>query len=111
MTIFTMKNRIMLGVYLMYCMRKLKSPFATEIFTLAILGIALSLFVSIPSVLSNVAESSNSARYFAIAFSHTETLVQSLIILAFATMVFSLRNFGSIVALRHPSSVGRAPLS
>ena len=103
MKILSVKNRIMLGVYFMFLLYRLRSPFMVEIFALAVLGGALSLFVSIPSVLSNMAESPNVGSYLVTAFSNAEALVQSLIVLAFATVVFSLRNFGNMLRSGHLS--------
>lgn len=92
MTIFTMKNRIMLGVYLIYSMRRLKSPFIAESFIFVILAIILSIFVSVPSVLSNMLDSGDSYHYFILAFSNTELLVQAVLVLSGLTTLFFMRN-------------------
>ena len=92
MTILTMKNRIMLGVYLIYAVRKLKSPLVAESVTFAILATILSVFVSVPNVLSNMLDSGNFYRYFITAFSNTNLLVQSVLILVVATLIFFVRN-------------------
>jgi len=92
MTIFTTKNRIMFGVYLMYSMRKLQSPFVAESFAFAALALILSVFVSVPSVLSNMLDSSSFYRYFMISFANTEFLVQAVLIATAATFLFFVRN-------------------
>ena len=92
MIIFTMKNRIMFGTYLIYSMRKLKSPFIAESFIFVILAIILSIFVSVPSVLSNTLHSGNFYHYFVIAFSNTELLVQAILVLTGLTVLFFIGN-------------------
>src|SRR3989344_1644434 len=93
MTIFTIKNRIMFGVYFMYSMRKLQSPFVAESFVFAILAMILSIFISVPSVLSNMLDSGNFYRYFVMAFSNTELLVQTILILTVFIVLLFVRNF------------------
>ena len=97
----------MFGVYLMYCTRKLKSPFVGESFALVLLIGSLFIFVSVPSVLSNMFSAGNLYNYFIVAFSNTDFLVQSIIILAGAIAIFSLRNFGNILELSRSNSAGR----
>lgn len=88
----TMRNKILFGVYVMYCMRKLKSPFFAESFVLAILGAILFYFVSVPSVLANMSASESFYSYFMNAFFGTNFLIQSILILAVATILFFVRN-------------------
>ena len=88
----TMKNRILLGVYAIYCARKLKSSFVPESLLFVMLGVTLFYFVSVPSVLTNMSNSESSYRYFVMAFSHTGLLVQSILVLVAITALFFLRN-------------------
>lgn len=106
-----MKRRIMLGVYLLYLIRRLKSPFATEATLLVVFGLVLSVSVSVPSVISNMSQSGNFYRYLYIAYGHTNPMVQATLLLVGATLVLSLRNFGTILNLGRSSSVGRAAVS
>src|SRR3989344_711138 len=96
MTILNMKKRIMIGVYLMYSLRKLsaswRKPFIAESSFFIILAIILSVFVSVPSVLSNMLESGSFYRYFLMAFSHTSSIVQMTLILSGLTAIFFVRN-------------------
>ena len=92
MTILNMKKRIMIGVYLMYSLRKLKNPLVAESFAFAVLALILSVFVSVPSVLSNMLESGSFYRYFLMAFSHTSSIVQMTLILGGLTAIFFVRN-------------------
>lgn len=101
----------MFGVYLMCCTRKFKSPFVMESLVLAILALTLSIFVSIPSVVSNMISAGNFYQFLVSAFSNTEFLIRAIILAVGAVAVFSLRNFGNILRLSHLSSVGRARLS
>ena len=88
----TMKNRIMFGVYALYCIRKLQNPLIAESFLFAILGATLLYFVSIPRVLNNMSTAESSFRYFVVAFSHTDHIVQSILILVAITGLFFVRN-------------------
>ena len=92
MTILTMKNRIMFGVYFLYSMRKLKNPFIAESFVFVMLAIILSIFISVPNVLSNMLHSESFYHYFIIAFSNTELLVQTSLVLTGITILFFVRN-------------------
>ena len=87
-----MKSRILVGVYAIYCMRKLRSPFIAESFVFVLLAIFLSSVVSMPSVLANMSTSGNFYRYFVVAFSNTDFLVQSILTLVGVTILFFVRN-------------------
>src|SRR3989338_5281500 len=87
-----MKSRILVGVYAIYCMRKLRSPFIAESFVFVLLAIFLSSVVSMPSVLANMSTSGNFYRYFVVAFSNTDFLVQSVLVLVGVTILFFVRN-------------------
>ena len=105
MRTINMKSRIMFGIYLMYLTRKLRSPLIPESFVSVLLSVILSVFVSVPSVISNTFESGDIYRYLVAALSHTTILVQMILVLCFATITKAALTF------RHLSSVGRAPLS
>lgn len=98
----------MFGVYLLYLVRRLKSPFVTEAALLAAFGLALSLSISVPSVIANMSESHDPTRYLVLAFSSTGFLVKAIVLLAGATLIYSLRNFGNILNLVRSNSVDRA---
>ena len=87
-----MKSRILVGVYAIYCMRKLRSPFIAESFVFVLLAIFLSSVVSMPSVLANMSTSGNFYRYFVVAFSNTDFLVQSVLVLVVITVLLFIRN-------------------
>lgn len=80
MKILNMKTRIMLGIYFIYISRKLKSPVASESLLLVCLAAILSLFVSIPSFLSNISNAGSGYHYFLMAFSNTTLMVQMILI-------------------------------
>ena len=82
----------MFGVYVMYCIRKLKSPFFAEVFLFAILGMIIFYFVSVPSVLTNMSASESFYDYFITAFLNTDFLVQSVLVLVCITALFFVRN-------------------
>ena len=87
-----MKSKIMFGVYLIYFMRKLKSPFFVESFAFAVIGVCLFYLVSIPSVLTNMRASNDFYGYFMTAFFGTDFLVQSTLVLAAVTTLFLVKN-------------------
>ena len=87
-----MKNRILLGVYAIYCMRKLRSPLVAESFVFAIIAAILLYFVSVPSVLTNMSASENSYHYFIMAFSGTNFVVQSILVAGLITTAIFVRN-------------------
>ncbi|PIQ66496.1 MAG: hypothetical protein COV96_01195 [Candidatus Zambryskibacteria bacterium CG11_big_fil_rev_8_21_14_0_20_42_18] len=89
----TTREKIMFGVYVLYTIRKLKTPLVTESLVFLILATSLFYFVSVPSFFSNMFESGNFGSYFIMAFSHTDFLVQSALILAFVTVLLFVRNF------------------
>lgn len=82
----------MFGVYLLYSMRKLKNPFIAESFVFVVLAIILSIFVSVPSVLSNMLDSGSFYHYFIMAFSNTELLIQTILVLSGLTILFFMKN-------------------
>jgi len=82
----------MFGVYLLYCVRKLKSPLITECFIFALLATVLVYFVSVPSFISNMLDSGNFYNYLIMAFSNTNFLVQSILILTAVTVFLFVRN-------------------
>lgn len=88
----SMRNKIMFGVYAMYCMRKLRSPFMAESFILAVLATILFYFVSISSVLKNMRASESFYHYFIGAFFNADFLVQSALVLVSITALFFVRN-------------------
>ena len=100
-----MKNKIMFGIYLVYLVRKIKSPFVMEILSLAFLTATLSIFVSVPNVLSNMVSSEDLYNFFVIALSNTTLMVQLILIAGFLVLAKAIHT------IRHLSSVGRARLS
>jgi hypothetical protein len=96
----TLKNRIMLGVYAVYTVRWLRNPLVGEAAVFAILAIALSIFVSIPSVVSNMLDAESSYRYFLAAFYETELLVQLVTISTLVVLSFLTHGLVSYTGLR-----------
>lgn len=92
MITFDMKSRIMFGVYLIYSLRKVTNPFVAESLIFVVLGSVLSILVSIPSVLSNMYGSESFYQYFMSAFSSTDLIVKSILILTALTLFLFFRN-------------------
>lgn len=92
MKILNMKTRIMFSVYLAYLTRKFKSPIIAEVVLFLIFVGLLLLFVSVPSVVSNMIASGNFYEYFLMAFSQTDILVKATLILASLTAVLFVKN-------------------
>ncbi len=105
MKIITLKNKVMFGIYTMFVLNKLKSPLVGETSTALLMVALLSLFVSVPSVFSNMFSSPSISRYFMIAFSNTTLVVQLMVIMSVLVAV------KAAVSISHLSSVGRARLS
>ncbi|OHB17322.1 MAG: hypothetical protein A2544_01550 [Candidatus Zambryskibacteria bacterium RIFOXYD2_FULL_43_10] len=100
MTLMNMKNRIMLSVYLEFFMRKLNNPFISESLIFITLAVILSIFVSVPSVISNMFISGNYYRYFIMAFSGTDLLVQMILVLTGFMILFFIKNITFRAMLR-----------
>ena len=100
MTLMNMKNRIMLSVYLEFFMRKLNNPFISESLIFLTLAVILSIFVSVPSVISNMFISENYYQYFIMAFSGTDLLVQMILVLTGLMILFFIKNITSRAILR-----------
>ena len=84
-----MKKRIMVGVYVIYFVRKFKNPFVTEITSLLVLGALLSYLVSVPSIVMNLKIAANLYNYILHAFYSTSFVVQSVFVLScFFTLIF-----------------------
>lgn len=92
MIFINMKNRILFGVYIIYCMRKLRHPLVAESLILTILAAVLSYFVSISSVLENMLASENSYAYFVNAFSEAELFIQFVFLSVGIISIFFVRN-------------------
>ncbi len=90
----------MLNIYLMHCLRQLRNPATFEFFLFAIFSITLFIFVSVPSVVSNMLHSGNFYRYFLMAFSNTDTTVQLLLILTGFVFIFFVRNIALSAILK-----------
>ena len=81
MKTMSIKNRIMFGVYIIYFFRKIRSPLVVEIAPLFLGAVLLFVFVSIPSVISNMYDSGQFGSYLLMAFSHTEHIGQAMLVL------------------------------
>ena len=100
MTNFTMKKIIMFHVYIIYLLRKLQAPFITESIVLAVLATILFFFVSVPSVVANMFGSGDFYHYFIMAFSSTDFLVQTVLILTGITTLLFMKNIAVHTMLR-----------
>lgn len=100
MIFINMKSRILLSVYGIYCLRKLKSPLIAESFVLAVLATILFYFVSISSFLTNMQASEDSYHYFLTAFSNADLLVQLILVSVGVTGLFLVRNITVFPGLR-----------
>ena len=92
MILMDMKNRILLSVYAIYCMRKLRNPLIAEPLVLAILMIVLFYFVSVSNVLKNMLVSESSYTYFLNAFSEADLLIQLILVSIGVIGLFLARN-------------------
>ena len=88
-----MKKRILFGVYVIYIVRKVKTPFIAESFAFAALIAILFSVVSVPNVWTNMSASGSFYRYFMMAFFNTKFLVQFVVVSAAVTALFIARNF------------------
>lgn len=96
----------MFGVLVIYFVRKLKEPFISESLSFLILTAILFYFVSVPSVLSNMQISGDFYHYFIMAFSKTEFLVQTILVLGCITVLLLAYNLAFLttrltVQLKH----------
>ncbi len=104
MTNSIMKKRILFGVYVIYLVRKVKTPFIAESFALAALIAVLFSVVSVPHVIANMTASGNLCRYFVMAFFNTRFIVQFVVVSTAIAVLFFVRNFTvSIVRLKQRS--------
>ncbi len=92
MTQLTLKGRTMFGVYLLYIIRRLRSPFVGEIFALGVFSFLLSLLVSVPHVISNIMLTRGSYAFFIDAFLKTHTTVKLLVVSALLACGLFVRN-------------------
>lgn len=90
----------MIHVYAIYLLRKLKNPFIAESALFFTFAIVLLFFVSVPSVMTNMASSGNFHQYLIMAFSTTEFLTQAILVSASVTMVLFLKNIVSHNVIR-----------
>lgn len=88
----TLKQKIMSSIYILYLVRKLKTPLIIQPLVFVITVSTLFYFVSVPSFFSNMFNSGNFWSYFVMAFSTTDFLVQTVLIVAFVTAIFFVRN-------------------
>lgn len=100
MIFINIKSRILLSVYAIYCLRKLKSPLIAKSFVLAVLATILFYFVSIPSFFANMQASEDSYHYFLTAFSNADLLVQLILVSVGVTGLFFVRNITMYPGLR-----------
>lgn len=92
MKILSLKSKIMLDIYAIYLMRRLRTTFMLETLILVFLALVLPLFVSVPNVLSNMLDSTDFIHYFITAFSSTTLVVQVIVILSTMTMLLLVKN-------------------
>ncbi len=82
----------MLGVYGLFVIRRLKSPIVGELFALGVLFAALSLMISLPSVLSNIMLTHGSYTFLIDAFTKTAITVKLIVISAALACGLFVRN-------------------
>ena len=92
MILLNMRSRILLSVYALYCLRKLKSPFIAESLALSVLVSSLFYFVSVFSILENMLVSESYYQYFLNAFSEADLLVQMVLVSIGVVGLFLARN-------------------
>ena len=83
-----LKNRIMLGVYALYVIRKLKNPYVMPALFLGLFFLPLTFLVSIPSVVSNLILTRGAYSFVSDAFSKTDIIVQALALLSSVSGLF-----------------------
>ncbi len=96
-----LKQRIMSSIYILYFVRKLKTPLVAESLIFLMLAASLFYFVSVPNFFSNMFESGNFWSYFVMAFSHTDFLVQMAIVLTFTVSILFVRNLTVFAILKN----------
>ena len=89
--ISTLKNRIMVGVYLLYVIRKLKNPYILPFLFFGLFISTLSFLVSIPSVISNLILTGGSYSFVSDAFTKADLIVQVLVLMLFVCALIYLR--------------------
>ncbi len=92
MTSLTIKTRVMLGVYTLYILRRLRSPFVGELCALGMLFASLSFLVSLPHVISNIILTRGSFTFMIDAFLKTDIAVELLVISAALACGLFVRN-------------------
>lgn len=88
----TLKTRVMLGVYALYAIRRLRNPFIGELFALGVLLSALSFLVSLPHVFSNIMLTRGSYAFLIDAFEKTDMTVRLLVVSAALACGIFVRN-------------------
>ena len=94
MKILTLQKRIMWRVYLLYFVRKLKTPFVPELIVICGLSIALSFLVSFPSVFSNVLLTHGSYHFLTDAFLKAGMTVKLILLSTVIVTLFFLHDLG-----------------
>lgn len=92
MTHIALKTRIMLGVYVLYVVRRIRSPFVGELFVLGISFAILSFLVSLPHVISNIILTRGSYVFLFDAFQKADMVVELIVLSAFISGCFFVRN-------------------
>jgi len=98
-----MKNKIMFRVYIVYLLHQLRNPVFSNSIVLLALALTLPIFVSVPSVFSNMLNSGNLYNYFLMAFSKTDLAVQTIIILTLCSAVFLAKHITFQTVSRQPA--------
>ena len=86
------RQRIMMGVYMIYLIRKLKNPFVSELFIISIFFTMLSFFVSLPHIFSNILLTKGSYNFLVDAFLKTDTTVKLILLSTVIAGLFFIKN-------------------
>lgn len=92
-----LKKRIMMKVYMIYTIKRLREPFAAELLLLVVSLSLLFFFVSVPHVIANTPLSFYGFSHFVfIAIRNTEFIVQAILLALAVAGAILIRNFVSL---------------
>ncbi len=85
-------KKIMRRIYLLYILRRLRSPLCSKTILLCLSSIFLSLLVSIPNIIANMPHTAQALPFIISAFVNTELIVQLVLICGGAAVILIIRD-------------------
>lgn len=103
-----LSKKIMRQVYLAYFFRRALHPLMMKVYVLGVVFVGVSILTSVPSVLQNMPHRvDNLYSFSSYAFTHTDLIVQFLVVLGGAVMLWlavdTVRALGSHSTPQHAS--------